>query len=159
MEPIPDILTGVNEWRNIQDVVRITLKSFHDVLTKQAYTIHELRTQLETKASTNDLLSLRDKQERNENRLEELEAQVRKVKETLVDRPSRKELLSELHKRVTRMEHSVKASSYESKNQVLSAMSELEGTVGAELKSLKTQMRAKVSTERFRAELEARATV
>ncbi|QDZ24209.1 hypothetical protein HOP50_12g67460 [Chloropicon primus] len=165
MEPLPgfvsgeDLLTGVNEWRNIQDVVRLTLKSFHDVLKSQAQTIHDLRQELDAKVSTSDFLDLKERQAKTEERVEELEAQMRRVDEALIERPSRKELLSELQKRVTRVEHSVKASSHESKNQVLSAMSELQETVSSELKSLKTQMRAKVSMERFRTEMEARATV
>ena len=165
MDPLPgsscgeDLLSGVNEWRNIQDVVRLTLKSFHDVLKSQAETIQDLERRLEGKVGEEDFSDLRDRQRKAELRADELESQVRRAEETLVDRPSRKELLSELQKRVTRMEHSVKASSHESKNQVLDAMKELESSMGAELKALKTQMRAKVSVERFRAEMEARATV
>lgn len=154
-----DLLSGMNEWRNIQDVVRLTLKSFHDVLKSQAETIHELRTQLADKVSTNDLLDLRDRQDRTEERWEDLEKRTSGIEEALPEKPDRKELLSELQKKVTRLEHSVKASNYESKTQVLGAMADLEASVGADLKSMKTQMRAKVSLDRFRAEMETRATV
>ena len=114
-----DLLSGMNEWRNIQDVVRLTLKSFHDVLKSQAETIHELRTQLADKVSTNDLLDLRDRQDRTEERWEDLEKRTSGIEEALPEKPDRKELLSELQKKVTRLEHSVKASNYESKTQVL----------------------------------------
>jgi hypothetical protein len=32
LEAAGDLLAGIGEWRNIQDVVRITFKAFHDVL-------------------------------------------------------------------------------------------------------------------------------
>lgn len=154
-----DLMTGMNEWRNIQDVVRLTLKSFHDALKSQQETISELSVALEQKVGKEEFLGLKEKAMQSQEQVESLDAQVKRIEDSLVDKPDRKELLSELQKKVTRMEHSVKAQNHENKNQIMTAMSELQTSVGADLKSMKTQMRAKVSLERFRAEMETRATV
>ena len=88
MDPLPgsscgeDLLSGVNEWRNIQDVVRLTLKSFHDVLKSQAETIQDLGRRLEGKVGEEDFSDLRDRQRKAELRADELESQVRRAEET-----------------------------------------------------------------------------
>ena len=46
-----DLLQGMNEWRNIQDVVRNTFKALHDVIKAQGEAIRTLERQLEQKSS------------------------------------------------------------------------------------------------------------
>lgn len=49
-QALDDLLLGINEWRNIQDVVRITFKAFHDVLRQQGESIKAIERTLDTKA-------------------------------------------------------------------------------------------------------------
>jgi hypothetical protein len=39
---VDDLLHGVNEWRNIQDIVRLTFKALSDVVRQQGASIREL---------------------------------------------------------------------------------------------------------------------
>mmetsp|Transcript_19903 Transcript_19903/g.64787 ORF Transcript_19903/g.64787 Transcript_19903/m.64787 type:complete len:595 (-) Transcript_19903:899-2683(-) len=48
---VDDLISGLNEWRNIQDVVRLTFKAFHDVLRAQGEAIKTLEQAVESKAS------------------------------------------------------------------------------------------------------------
>jgi hypothetical protein len=48
-------LKGINDWRSIQDVVRITFKSFHDVLRSQAEQIKSLERQVDSKAGRSEV--------------------------------------------------------------------------------------------------------
>ena len=47
----------MNEWRNIQDIVRTTIKSLCEVVRSQVVSIRELEKQIVTKASKSDLNS------------------------------------------------------------------------------------------------------
>lgn len=50
-------LQGLNEWRNIQDIVRVTFKAFHDVLKAQGDAIKTLERVMDTKANRNEVAS------------------------------------------------------------------------------------------------------
>ncbi len=50
-----DLLLGINEWRNIQDVVRVTFKAFHDVLRQQGESIKAVERTLDTKAGRTEV--------------------------------------------------------------------------------------------------------
>jgi hypothetical protein len=53
---IEDLLQGVNEWRNIQDIVRATFKALSDVVKTQGVTICRLERQISTiKQSADDV--------------------------------------------------------------------------------------------------------
>ena len=39
---VEDMTAGKNQWRNIQDIVRVTFKEFHDVLRAQGDAINPL---------------------------------------------------------------------------------------------------------------------
>ncbi|GLC46051.1 hypothetical protein PLESTM_001819700 [Pleodorina starrii] len=74
-----DLTQGLNEWRNIQDIVRLTFKAFHDVLRTQAEAIKALERSVETKASRAEMAaSLQQKANTADMaaRLRELETQV-----------------------------------------------------------------------------------
>lgn len=45
---------GMNEWRNIQDIVRLTFNALHDVIKAQGETIRSLERSLELKVSKED---------------------------------------------------------------------------------------------------------
>jgi hypothetical protein len=45
----------MNEWRNIQDIVRVTFKAFHDVLKAQGEAIRSLERAVEKKASQREV--------------------------------------------------------------------------------------------------------
>jgi hypothetical protein len=48
---VDDLLQGMNEWRNIQDIVRVTFKALHDVVKAQGATIQRLEEELLNKAT------------------------------------------------------------------------------------------------------------
>ena len=48
---------GLNEWRNIQDIVRSTFKALCEVVRSQGIAIRELEKQITTKASKSELNS------------------------------------------------------------------------------------------------------
>ena len=52
---VDDLLQGMNEWRNIQDVIRSTFKALHDVIKAQGDAVKSLERQLESKASNADV--------------------------------------------------------------------------------------------------------
>ena len=52
---VDDLLQGMNEWRNIQDVIRSTFKALHDVIKAQGDAVKSLERQMETKASVTDV--------------------------------------------------------------------------------------------------------
>ncbi|EKX43613.1 hypothetical protein GUITHDRAFT_140370 [Guillardia theta CCMP2712] len=52
---VDDLLQGMNEWRNIQDVIRSTFKALHDVIKAQGDAVKSLERQLEGKASSADV--------------------------------------------------------------------------------------------------------
>lgn len=54
---IDNLLANTNDWRNIQEIVRVTIKSLTDVVKSQGIAIKELEKQVNTKASRNDLIS------------------------------------------------------------------------------------------------------
>ena len=45
----------MNEWRNIQDIVRVTFKAFHDVLKAQGAAIRRLEREAEGKADRREV--------------------------------------------------------------------------------------------------------
>ena len=44
---LEDLIGGANEWRNIQEIVRLTFRAFHDVLRGQAEAVRALEARLE----------------------------------------------------------------------------------------------------------------
>lgn len=48
-------MQGMNDWRNIQDIVRITFKAFHDVLKAQGDAIKSLERVVDAKANRNEV--------------------------------------------------------------------------------------------------------
>eukprot|EP00955_Chlamydomonas_euryale_P093182 364768-Chlamydomonas_euryale.AAC.6 len=66
-QALDDLLLGINEWRNIQDVVRITFKAFHDVLRQQGESIRALERTVDTKAGRAEVsVALQQKANANE---------------------------------------------------------------------------------------------
>eukprot|EP00742_Colponemidia_sp_Colp-10_P010428 GILJ01011451.1.p1 GENE.GILJ01011451.1~~GILJ01011451.1.p1 ORF type:complete len:694 (+),score=153.66 GILJ01011451.1:27-2084(+) len=57
---VEDLLQGLNDWRNIQDIVRLTFKALYDVVKAQGEAIRQLEKQVDTKASKMELHSLLD---------------------------------------------------------------------------------------------------
>ncbi len=52
---LEDLLQGMNEWRNIQDSIRSTVKTLHDIIKAQDDKVKTLELQMESKASISDL--------------------------------------------------------------------------------------------------------
>ena len=52
---VQDLLTGGNEWRNIQDIIKLTLKAVCDVVRSQGLAIRELERVLPTKCNKSEL--------------------------------------------------------------------------------------------------------
>ena len=52
---VEDMTAGKNEWRNIQDIVRVTFKEFHDVLRAQGDAIKSLERAIDSKADRGEL--------------------------------------------------------------------------------------------------------
>lgn len=52
---VDDLIQGMNEWRNIQEVIRNTFKALHDVIKAQGEAIKSLERQLEQKANKSEL--------------------------------------------------------------------------------------------------------
>jgi hypothetical protein len=46
---------GMNDWRNIQDIVRVTFKAFHDVLKAQGDAIKSLERIVDAKANRKEV--------------------------------------------------------------------------------------------------------
>ena len=51
---VDDLLKGLNEWRNIQDIVRLTFKALSDVVRIQGQAIHDLERQVPLKVSRSE---------------------------------------------------------------------------------------------------------
>ena len=51
---VDDLLHGVNEWRNIQDIVRLTFKALSDVVRAQGSSIREMERQLQLNISRSE---------------------------------------------------------------------------------------------------------
>ena len=54
---VDNLLSGVNEWRNIQEIVRTTIKSLTDVVKAQGIAIKELEKQVNSKASKIEMIN------------------------------------------------------------------------------------------------------
>ena len=52
---VQDLLDGGNEWRNIQDIIKLTLKAVCDVVRSQGLAIRELERVLPTKCNKSEL--------------------------------------------------------------------------------------------------------
>lgn len=48
---VEDLLQGVNEWRNIQDIIRLTFKALTDVVKAQGETLRELEKTMPTRVN------------------------------------------------------------------------------------------------------------
>ena len=54
-EIVEDLISGLNDWRNVQDIVRLTFKALSDVVKSQGTTVKELELQIPSKASKADI--------------------------------------------------------------------------------------------------------
>lgn len=54
---VEDLINGLNDWRSVQEIVRLTFKALSDVVKSQGATIKELENQLPTKASKSEISS------------------------------------------------------------------------------------------------------
>jgi hypothetical protein len=54
---VDDLLNGLSDWRNIQDIVRLTFKAMSDVLKAQGAAIRDLERQMPLKSSKAELQS------------------------------------------------------------------------------------------------------
>ena len=52
---VQDLLAGANEWRNIQDIIKLTLKAVCEVVRTQGLAIRELERVLPTKCNKSEL--------------------------------------------------------------------------------------------------------
>lgn len=52
---VDDLLGGINDWQNIQDIVRLTFKALSDVVKSQGSDIHDLKKDLQHKANKSDM--------------------------------------------------------------------------------------------------------
>jgi hypothetical protein len=48
---VQDLLSGSNDWKNIQDIVKLTFKAICDVIRQQGLALRELERAVPTKAS------------------------------------------------------------------------------------------------------------
>ena len=70
---VDDLLKGLNDWRNIQDIVRLTFKALSDVVRTQGQAIRDLERQLPLKVARSEF-SLALSQKANSNEIEEIQA-------------------------------------------------------------------------------------
>ena len=80
-------MQGLNEWRNIQDIVRLTFKAFHDVLKAQGDAIKTLERVVDTKANRNEVasaLAAKASSVEMSGRLHDLETQLFRKADTIV---------------------------------------------------------------------------
>lgn len=54
---VDDLLGGANEWRNVQDIIRLTFKALSDVVRAQGASLRELERQITLKVSKTELNS------------------------------------------------------------------------------------------------------
>ncbi|CAG9325041.1 unnamed protein product [Blepharisma stoltei] len=54
---VEDLLGGLNEWRSVQDIVRLTFKALSDIVKSQGSSLREIDVQFPTKASKAELNS------------------------------------------------------------------------------------------------------
>ena len=52
---VQDLLSGANEWRNIQDIIKLTLKAVCDVVRSQGLAIREMERVIPTKCNKSEL--------------------------------------------------------------------------------------------------------
>eukprot|EP00948_MAST-09A_sp_MAST-9A-sp1_P002225 g2225.t1 len=52
---VGDLIQGLNQWRNIQDIVRTTFKALHDVVQAQGQTIEKLELELEKRPTWTEI--------------------------------------------------------------------------------------------------------
>jgi hypothetical protein len=50
-----DLIQGLQDWRNIQDIVRLTFRAINDVVKTQGRTIAQLEKKLEDKCSRGEV--------------------------------------------------------------------------------------------------------
>lgn len=52
---VDDLISGINDWKSVQDIVRLTFKALSDVVKCQGETLKELELQIPTKAPKSDI--------------------------------------------------------------------------------------------------------
>ncbi len=54
---VDDLLKGLNDWKNVQDIIRLTFKALSDVVRVQGEAIRDLERASQTKVSRSELTS------------------------------------------------------------------------------------------------------
>ena len=54
---VDNLLSNVNDWRNIQEIVRTSIKSLTEIVKVQGQAIHELEKQISTKSTKIELIN------------------------------------------------------------------------------------------------------
>jgi uncharacterized protein (DUF2267 family) len=70
---VDDLLKGLNDWRNIQDIVRLTFKALSDVVRTQGQAIRDIERQLPLKINRSEF-SMALSSKANSNEIEEIQA-------------------------------------------------------------------------------------
>ena len=53
---VDELLNGLNDWRSVPDIVRLTFKALSDVVKSHTSAIHELELQIATKCNRSELV-------------------------------------------------------------------------------------------------------
>ena len=54
---LDNLFSGLSDWKNIQDVVRLSFKAMHELIKEQGNTIDNLKNQLDSAPTRNDVSS------------------------------------------------------------------------------------------------------
>ena len=104
---VDDLLSGLNEWRNIQDIVRLTFKALADVVKAQGLAIKDLERQMPQKATRTELttaLSTKSNTQDLVQAISQLEARfdiLTDIEHQLHEKPSRAELQTALQSKAS----------------------------------------------------------
>jgi hypothetical protein len=56
---VEDLISGINDWRSVQDIVRLTFKALSDVVKSHSSVLKDLENQLSAKVSKSDFLQFK----------------------------------------------------------------------------------------------------
>mmetsp|Transcript_41386 Transcript_41386/g.69226 ORF Transcript_41386/g.69226 Transcript_41386/m.69226 type:complete len:636 (+) Transcript_41386:16-1923(+) len=159
---VEDLITGLNEWRNIQDIVRLTFKAFHDVLKSQGEAIKTLERATEHKANKNEVANALQ----HKAGTHELNAKLLEINAALASKADGSEVANQLRKFTPKadIQASFKVMSSELNKLLDSKVAvhefqniRVEHESAAE--ALKVELRRKASTEDMIARLETKAGI
>ena len=95
---VSDLLNGKNEWKNIQDIIKLTFKAICDTVKSQGQAIRELNRQLSLKANQSELVMHLN----NKANVSEVSKFVAEIQGSIEDRISHEELNRQMEDRVTK---------------------------------------------------------